>query len=360
MAKMSNKKSNSPALLKAMNTLRSISAPASPSKGCGKILPVALKPDGSSTNFTLYSPSGGGERRYLLHLPKNFSQENDEPAPLIIALHAFGQTTTSMEDITQLSTSEMNQDHIVVYPEGINNVWLGDPGAPNSTIVDDRPFMFDLLNAVESMLCVDTSRIYATGFSNGGGLSGLLACYPPTAKRIAAFSGVSAAYYTKGSLGYSLFEKEACQTHGRATPIPFLDIHGDSDRVIAYNGDNSKVDFDQDGLPDPDTLPIPVWLHDWAERNGCTHNASATLSDYLDTGDVFNASDLLENGSVMRSTWDCSYRSDVVVGYRSDKLGHGWPSTTPLDGLLEELRGGPATWNATALLLDWFARWVLI
>lgn len=343
----------------ALNTLQSILSPATPSLGCSKTLPTVLKPGNGSSNFTLNSADGGGDRQYSLYLPSAFSVHNDKPAPLIVVLHAFQQTTQSIEEITRLSDPDSNQNFIAVYPEGINNVWLGDPGAPNSSVVDDRPFITDLLDKIESEICVDTSRIYTTGFSNGGGLSGLLACYPPTAQRIAAFSGVSAAYYTKESLGYALFEEEACNTGARRTPIPFLDIHGASDDVIAYDGDNSKVDIDDNGIPDPDTLPIGTWLGDWAFRNGCPDAFGSTVDESLVRGSVSNATTWLEDGSVMRSTWTCDHWDEVVVGYYVKKLGHGWPSTVRQEGIYEEFRHGPTSWNATAVLLSWFSRWSL-
>jgi poly(3-hydroxybutyrate) depolymerase len=305
----------------------------------------------------VHSEEGAGQRKYLLHLPVSYT--DNEPAPVIIALHAFGQTTSSMEEITRFSDADTNQRYVAVYPEGINNLWLGDPGAPNSSVIDDRPFIQDLLDTVETTLCIDRSRIYTTGFSNGGGLSGLLACYPPTAGRIAAFSGISAAYYTKESLGYSLFEMEACNTGAREGPVPFLDVHGDSDGVIAYDGDNSKFDIDQNGVPDPDTLPVLQWLNDWATRNGCSAAANNTLADYLATGDVAKSSSWVENGSIERSVWNCGGWAEVVTGYYVRGLGHGWPSTVPLEGILEEYRGGVTSWNASALLMEWFSRWSL-
>ncbi|KAH8712134.1 Alpha/Beta hydrolase protein [Phaeosphaeriaceae sp. PMI808] len=341
----------------ALNTLHSITALSVASIGCGKQPPVGLVSGGASINLTLHSANGGGNRRYLLYLPEKYS--NDKPLPLIIALHAFTQTTKSMEDMTRFSYADTNNQNIAVYPEGINNVWLGDPGAPNSSVIDDRPFINDLLDEIESTICIDKRRIYTTGFSNGGGLSALLSCYPPTVNRVAAFSGVSAAYYTKKSLGYPLFEKEACSIGDRSPPIPFLDIHGDSDGVIAYDGNNSRFDIDQNGIPDPDTLPIPQWLADMATRNGCPAPANYTVGNHLATGDVVNASSWLENGTIQMMAWTCNEQQDVVKGIYVKGLGHGWPSTVALGGIYEELRRGPTSWNASTLLTNWFSQWSL-
>ena len=275
---------------------------------------------------------------------------------MILVFHGYGQPTSSIEEITRLSYSDTNTRYISVYPEGIENVWLGDPGSPHPEL-DDRPLINSLLDELENNFCVDKSRIYTTGLSNGGGFSGLLACYPPTSSRIAAFSAVSGAYYLQESLNQTLFEKEGCQPGNIPRKIPYLHIHGKKDMVIAYNGDNSGFDIDQNHIPDPDTLPIPTWLQDWVERNGCLKDGS--VNRYLKTGHVSNSTTVMENGSVERSVWTCAGYQDVVTGYLVKELGHGWPSTVPLGGILEEFRLGPSAWNASALLMDWFGRWSL-
>lgn len=169
---------------------------------------------------------------------------------------------------------------------------------------------------------------------------------------------MSAAYYTSGSLGYSLFEPEGCKPGNLPRRIPFLDIHGDSDSVIAYDGDNSAFDIDENGIPDPDTLAIPEWLGDWAARNGCP--ANVTVNTFIETGDVVNATTVLQNGTIAKTTWTCGGSSEVVTGYYVKGLGHGWPSTVPLsDEWLETFRWGPTTWNASAVLMEWFSRWSL-
>lgn len=107
-------------------TLVSSHSPHNPpthSKGCTKPLPAGLSPGGPSVNFTVFSPEGGGERRYLVHLPEGFSRENDRPAPVVMAFHGFGQPTASMEEITGLSEDGLKiagRDVVAVYPEGVN------------------------------------------------------------------------------------------------------------------------------------------------------------------------------------------------------------------------------------------------
>jgi poly(3-hydroxybutyrate) depolymerase len=103
--------------------LAKAAAPTSPhSAGCGKPLPRGLVPGGASVNLTLYSPQGGGQRRYLVHLPAHFSSKNDRPAPAVLACHGFGQSTTSLEEMSGLSDGGVAGElgYVAVYPEGVN------------------------------------------------------------------------------------------------------------------------------------------------------------------------------------------------------------------------------------------------
>ncbi|KAJ4290308.1 hypothetical protein N0V90_010524 [Kalmusia sp. IMI 367209] len=282
------------------------------SPGCGRSLPDGLTPGGPSRNLTLESKSQigtTGTRSFLTYLPHRFSSENNKAAPLILAFHGQTQPAWSMESITKLSTPHFNEDYVVVYPEGLNykspgQQWLGDPEAPPSSIVDDRIFVTELLDHLTSTLCIDESRIYATGLSNGGGLTGLLACTPALNRRIAAFAGVAAAFYTDQSLTEPLFGA-GCEPeleYGRR--IPIMEMHGLNDSVIAYDGNNS---------PAPDTIPLSEWVGAWVKREGCEGKEPRI--------------DILDGGNVTRSSWGCGGWRDVFVHYRIDKFGHGWPST---------------------------------
>ena len=89
-------------------------------------------------------------------------------------------TSMVQEKISDLSNPDFTKATITAYPEGMASQppgvhWLGDPLGPNSTVIDDRIFMAELLHHLSSTLCIDEARIYAAGLSNGG-LTGLLMC----------------------------------------------------------------------------------------------------------------------------------------------------------------------------------------
>lgn len=227
--------------------------------------------------------SGGVTRDYLVHVPKDYRP--GQAKPVVLSFHGHGKTDSYQEELTHFS----DVDTIAVYPQGRTgtdgkSAWYG---APYST-ADDVRFTQDLLDKLEDSLCVDTNRVFATGKSNGGGFTNVLACR--LGDRIAAFAPVSGAYYP---------ESGACRPR---EPVPMVSFHGTADHTIPYRGDNSK------GVP-----PIADWLDDWADRDGCADEP--TSSEVAP--------------KVTREKWhDCSRRG-ALVHYRIDDLGHTWPSREP-------------------------------
>ncbi|KAF3042890.1 hypothetical protein E8E12_004418 [Didymella heteroderae] len=311
------------------------------SSGCRTALPSGLTPGSSTHNLTLSSKSVIGtttQRQYILHLPANYKPSNDAPTPLIVAFHGQSQPAWSMEKISELSNPEFNKATIVAYPEGMDVQspgvqWLGDPLAPNSSVIDDRIFVSELLSHLEATLCIDEARIYAAGLSNGGGLTGLLMCDAHLGRRFAAFATVAGAFYPDASLTEPLFQSE-CSPDLQTRTVKYINFHGLADTVVAYNGTNA---------PPPASIPVPEWVGSWAERNGC------------DAPIVSEA----EGGTVQERIWMCRGMQDTVVHRMIEGFGHGWPSKKNQGEPFETLRGGPTGWDATPLLLEWFGRWTL-
>ena len=87
------------------------------SRGCGEPANAQVRPGGNSKELTMQSHAGGGERRFLLHVPVGYP--STDPSSLILLFHGKGQTTFEIESETQMSSSESSNHEIVVYPEGI-------------------------------------------------------------------------------------------------------------------------------------------------------------------------------------------------------------------------------------------------
>ena len=86
--------------------------------------------------------------------------------------------------------AQANNSTIFVAPQGINNGW-GNSGGQDLKLTDD------MIKLIEGDLCVDTTEVFALGFSYGGSMSYALACARPTVFRaVAVYSGGSSAAAT--------------------------------------------------------------------------------------------------------------------------------------------------------------------
>ncbi len=205
------------------------------------------------TSALLEVTSGGLDRRVIVRLPERYESRDDWP--LIVAFHGRGSTGTEVEGYSELDALPA----VVAYPNGAigtgsghRQAWQGAPyEAPG---VDDVAFTEDLLDELQSEYCVDPSRTFATGKSNGGGLAALLACRLP--ERIAAVAPVAAAYYPG--------TREGCEG---APPVPVIAVHGTGDSTIPYDGD-----------ADRDLPSVPDQVATWVARNECSRPVRTTRS----------------------------------------------------------------------------------
>jgi polyhydroxybutyrate depolymerase len=244
------------------------------------------------TNGSLVS--SGVKRKYLLYVPKSYDPTT--PAALVISIHGFADWPA--HQMQQSSWNEMAEQYgfIVVYPSGLGlpKRWRigGIPNRPS----DPRPevaFISDLIDKLVGQYNIDPSRIYANGFSNGGGMSFVLACQ--LAERIAAIGSVAGAY---------LYPWEECQP---ARPVPAIVFHGTADPIVPYQGGPSR----SFNLPFPS---IPEWVEAQARRYGCTSAPQA----------------LPPQGQVKGFQYsDCATGAEVVF-YSIAGGGHAWPGGDPL------------------------------
>lgn len=295
-----------------------------PSDGCGKSLPAKVTPGGASANISI--SSGGLDRSYLIHIPRNY--DINIPVPLILSYHGRVKNASEQELLSQFSNSSYNPNAIAVYPQGVANSkgirqWYGDPNAPIT--INDISFTSDLISHLLSRYCLDPTRVYAAGKSNGGGLVGLLACDPTTSSQIAAFAPVSGAFYLDKTTG----KLPPCNPS--RLPIPIIEFHGWKDHTIYYLGgpDNSSRG---------NTTSIPAWVDGWATRDNfsVSQNVSSSVCP-----PPFK--------KVTKYNWN-----DTVEHYNISNLFHDWPSTYPNDDT-----HFTTCFDATSVIMNFFSRWTL-
>lgn len=276
------------------------------SAGCGKVSPV---PAGTTAARQLVS--GGRKRSYRVHVPRGYTSLLS--VPLVLSFHGHGSNAAAQERMTGFSLLADRYGFLAVYPQGIvgpdgRTGWAsGGPGRPAG---NDVLFTSDLLTALQGEFCVDPLRIFATGFSNGGGMTALLAC--ELAGRIAAFAPVSGSYYPLPG---------GCQP-GR--PVPVLEFHGTRDFTVPYGGRAAT-----------DLLPVPEWLRQWAGRDACAADPSERAMA----------------GRVTVYTWTGCAAGAVVEHYRITSWGHHWPALPAADAPAMDGAGAPV---ASVLIWQFF------
>lgn len=198
---------------------------------------------------------------------------------------------------------------------------------------DDLGFITNILNEVESTICINTSRIYATGKSQGGGMVGMSACDQSLSMRIAAFAPVSGAFYVMPEGDCEPDSVDLPCSAGRPD-IPILEFHGGGDSIIPYHGDARRKDA---------CLPtIPHWIETWAERNDLgTSNESISITKAA-TWHRFGSGSSL---GLVSHVYDGAY------------VGHVWPATKQHAGDTGD--SSTASFDATPMILEFFGNYTL-
>lgn len=264
---------------------------------CGSGLPAGM----SAGKTALRSlTSGSLKRTYRVHIPP--AAKNDRPLPVVLNFHGRSGTGIDQEITSGLVPVADREGFILVSPDGTGTPmgWSAGATAPNN--IDDVRFVSDILDTLQKELCVDTTRVYATGFSNGAFMTSRLACAMPD--RIAAVVAV----------GGVDFPGRKCNS-----TIPVLAIHGTADDVVPIDGGIVR-EWQYAGAN--------ASIEEWAANNGC-RPVSATLT--------------LATGVAAESWADCA-ASTVMI--RITGAGHMWPGApgyTP---------GSPGT-NVSAAEIAW-------
>lgn len=220
---------------------------------------------------------GERERSYVRSIPEGY--DSKESWPVVMAFHGKGFNSEEIRRDTGLEHSQA----IVVFPQGVDNAWEPAPYAATNP-GEDLAFVRAMLQDLEEELRVDSSQIFATGFSNGGGFATYVGCQMP--ETITGVASVGGAFY------HSVLED--CSP----APMEYLNIHGSGDMLINYSGGFRH------GLP---YSSVPDVLANFTVRSGCEER-----------------SELPSQGSTSEFMWQgCA---EPVRHLRIDGGQHEWPA----------------------------------
>jgi len=265
--------------------------------------------------------SGGRTRTYAVSVPASYNANLGKQWPMIIDYHGNNGSPDQQYRNSEYDKYPKGQEYIVVYPQGVESHWQGPTYAIPA--VDDLQFTTDLVSHLKKSYCIDPTRLYASGKSNGAGFVDLLAC-SSHGDQFSAFAMASAALYTDLSLS-------SC-TKRRA----ILESHGDLDATIPYHPTKEGS-----GGPLPD---ISAWVSWWGTRT-CGPNVRADFS-----GDL---------GGYNTTSYSCGGYINVVQHYQVFNLGHCWPSSTGTNEDSKRSYCGDRSLDFTGKVLDFFGKWNL-
>lgn len=298
---------------------------------------------------------GDDEREYQLSLPAGY--DGTTATPVILNLHGLTSTIEEQELVSNLPEAGGARGYAVVTPEALpatlpipglegTNFWNivplftppTEPGSdsPGTTATiegagDDLGFLNAVLDDVEGLICVDTTREFVTGISNGAGMTMALVC--TSNDRFAAAAPVAGA-----NMG------TVCPA---TNPTSIIAFHGDADPLVPYEGG------DMFGYP-LGLASVEDRVTSAAELAGCEPTPTETAP----------------SDDSRRLVWSCPDDYGVEL-YTIIGGGHTWPGVTtyadptgsrPTSGgaenspySIEEIVGHQTT-NviATDLMLDFF------
>ena len=218
--------------------------------------PSSLQPGDTKKTITV----GGVERTYLLHVPPGYTGAS--PVPLVFDFHPKSVDAATWTLATSWASVSDKNSFILVRPDGYGETWnVGRCCDPAMSMVDDVAFVRAMVAELEGAACIDAKRIYASGCSNGGGMSYKLAC--DAADLIAAIAPVDFDCLTGPT------NDPSCGACTPSRPISEMQFRGVLDPFAPYFGGPTTV---VQGIDFPGATAN---FATWGGMNQCTGQPSA-------------------------------------------------------------------------------------
>ncbi|MEV4494797.1 PHB depolymerase family esterase [Micromonospora arborensis] len=237
----------------------------------------------------------GLDRTYLLHAPPGY--DPSRAAALIIALHYYPGSATSMQELAGLEARADKDNVLVAYPDGVD-------GGFNALVccgsADDVGFLTALTDHLVQTWHADPNRVFLTGISNGGEMSFRAAV--ETTGTFAAIGVVSGGYSGKLTTADSYVPK---------SPVSVITFIGGQDQHAST---------------------FQTGIKTWQQRLTCRPSPKASGV-----------------AGVTHTVAGCADGSEVSV-YTLADMGHSWPGAKT-----GQLAASSAGLSATDLMWEFFA-----
>jgi polyhydroxybutyrate depolymerase len=260
-------------------------------------------------------------RTFLVHLPQGY--DSQQHYPVVILLHSFDQEAAEVARLTHFDQFADSNGIIAIYPNALNGRWNlggGEPRPyrqrgpyrrrgwggyppPERPAPSDRgegrahnqdmQFFHRMLEKAATRYSVDTHRIYAVGFGEGGFMALRMGCN--MADRIAAIAVVAAA-----------MPKMLTCVPSRAISALLMD--GTDDPIVHYDGGRYRESMLH-------LLSAEDSAKEWGRLNHCSEKPAESKLPSQQQGGKDTKVYLFN---------DCERGSQVVL-YGVKGGGHTWP-----------------------------------
>lgn len=228
------------------------------------------------------------DRAYLLHVPSSY--DGFTAVPLVIALHYAGGNGSAFESTTGFSDKADSNNFIVVYPNGIGGYWNAGNccGSAMEDNIDDVGFISALIDTISANYNIDSTRIFATGFSNGSIMAYRLAA--ELSNKIAAIAAAS---------GQMMLDE--CNP---VRAVPIMHLHALDDGSVPYEGGSAS------GYVFPSVESV---IDIWIEINNCETEPDT----------------IIDSDDLMVRKWAALSSNADIVLYTTPTGGHSWLTSIP-------------------------------
>jgi len=216
-------------------------------------VPQTCSGKGMPGRMTASLENAGVTRNYIINAPRSYT--GNEPVPLVVYFHPLLTNAMTAEGSSMYAALAEREGIIMVYPDGQESAaWNVGPCCTQSRDVDDVGFAKAVVAAMKENYCVDPKRVYAAGFSMGGGMAHYVAC---EAADVFAAAAPGA---------FDLLAENTCAP---ARPITVIAFRSESDVIVPYEG-GEKQDAPNGFRGKHTFLGAVGTFKKWAEIDGCT------------------------------------------------------------------------------------------
>jgi polyhydroxybutyrate depolymerase len=191
----------------------------------------------------------GAKRTYVLAVPETY--DAGKKYPLVLAFHGDGGTGASFRAYYKFD-AQSGEDAVVAYLDGIDTTWDIERLTNNA----DVAFAEQTIQAVAGKVSIDTTRVFATGWSSGGFFVNRFACMRSTLLRGISSHEGGAPYESPANQPHPKFPNGYPKCNGEDKVAAFI-VHNTGDGTVEF----ASGDFDASY---------------WAYVNGCNDNRAAT------------------------------------------------------------------------------------